>query len=59
MLDLLKKVNAEISLFLSDNHGFPMSFLAGTPCLSERRQLLVTTIKNINLPAQESEKIYI
>lgn len=36
MLDLLKKVNAEIPLFLSDNHGFPMSFLAGIPCLSER-----------------------
>ena len=36
MLDLLKKVNADIPLFLSDNHGFPMSFLAGIPCLSER-----------------------
>ena len=32
----VEKVNAEIPLFLSDNHGFPMSFLAGTPCLSER-----------------------
>ena len=50
MLDWLNRVNAETPM---DNHGFPMSFLAGVSLL------LVTTIKNIDLPAQESEKIYI
>jgi len=70
MLYWLNKVNAETPSLLLDNHGFPMSFLAGTPTMLKTNffwwsttkiwflyLLLVTTIKNINLPAQESVSV--